>query len=318
MKAVIKKFVPRSARKWYSDQRRLQVARREYRLDRRRYMRSAAPPDSAVAYGVRGRQLETQLTKDYHRIEKGLALAAPKPRFGAAVSQRIESLLPVARREELVGAHVGYAEDAHAALTGWNTRAVRADVVSPVGADLTRHELTNDEVTRFFESRRSIRDFDASRRVPREVLLHAATLAGHTPSVCNRQSWTAHFFDDAEQVRRVLAFQNGNRGFTEQVPCVAVITVDSRLFAGVEERNQPFIEGGLFAMSLVHALHGLGLGTCMLNMSVRNGRADRLRREVGLGEHDQVIMMVAIGYPSPGFRVARSPRRALDEIAVIH
>ena len=318
MKAVIKKFVPRSARKWYSDQRRHQVARREYRLDRRRYMRAAAPPDSAVAFGVTGRQLETQLTKDYHRVEKGLALAAPKAQFGAAVSRRLESLIPVARREQLVGAHVGYADDARTALTSWNTEAVRAEVVSPLGADLTHHDLTTDEVTRFFESRRSIRDFDSSRKVPREVLLHAATLAGHTPSVCNRQSWTAHFFDDPEQVRRVLKFQNGNRGFAEQVPCVAVVTVDSRLFAGVEERNQPHIEGGLFAMSLVHALHGLGVGTCMLNMSVRNDRADRLRAAIGLQEHDQVILMVALGYPAPGFRVARSPRRTTDEIAVIH
>lgn len=99
-----------------------------------------------------------------------------------------------------------------------------------------------------------------------------------------------------------------------EVPVVAVVTVDSRLFTGTHERNQRWVDGALFAMSLVWALHGLGLSTCMLNWSMNNAASNRLRAAAGLPEHEDVVVLLALGYAATGCRVARSPRRDLDQV----
>ncbi len=115
-------------------------------------------------------------------------------------------------------------------------------------------------------------------------------------------------------MKLALSLQNGNSGFGSAVPTVALVTVDTQLFAGPGERNQGWIDGGLFSMSFVWALHGLGLDSCMLNLSLRNGRSDALRRTLDIPDYELPIMMIAIGYARPGHRVARSPRRPIDEI----
>ena len=90
---------------------------------------------------------------------------------------------------------------------------------------------------------------------------------------------------------------------------VALVSVDLGHFAKVGERNQAFIEGGIFATSFVYALHTLGLGSCMLNLSLTTDRLDALRREIGAPPSEVLIMMIAVGHPSPDHRYAASVRR---------
>jgi len=280
---------------------------REFHSDRLRYARHCVPGE--VESGVEGRNREAQLTKDYHRLEKALALRAPRKPFGIAVASRLESLLDEARPAELRAPYVHHATTALAALESWNTFGDRSDEVTPTPEPLDRRLQDLDQ---FFMSRHSVRDFDAEP-VSQTVLDHAVELAINTPSVCNRQAWNVRYFHAPETID-VLRFQNGNSGFGDKVPAVALITVDARMFAGPGERNQGWIDGGLFAMSLVWALHGLGLDTCMLNMSLRNSQVDDLRKAIGLQDHELVIMMIAVGHGREGHRVTRSPRRTVAEV----
>ncbi|MBS4753334.1 nitroreductase family protein [Nocardioides sp. zg-ZUI104] len=148
----------------------------------------------------------------------------------------------------------------------WNRGGQVVDEVSPLR---TPQERGVNDPERFFGTRHSVRDYD-DRPVQEDLLMRAVELAINTPSACNRQAWHVRFFRGNDVVR-VLRHQNGNSGFAENVPCVAVVTVDARLFAGAGERNQGWIEGGLFSMSLLYwALHSLGADGCMLNMSLTN------------------------------------------------
>lgn len=283
----------------------------EFREDRLRYMRHCLPGEVRRP-SVSNRNLEGQLIKDYHRIEKGLALQTPKRPFGAAVADRIEANLAFGRHSGADAKVVVSAESAHEALQRWNGSGLISDSIAPVANVEASRGLT--DVDGFFHSRHSVRDFSKAE-VEDAVLTHAVSLALQSPSVCNRQAWLVRFFRGSD-ASRALKYQNGNSGFTDSIPVVALITVDTRLFAAPGERNQPWIEGGIFAMSLVWALHGLGLDSCMLNMSVRNDRSSALRSEFGLEDSELVIMMVAIGYGRHGHRVARSPRRNLSEVVI--
>lgn len=280
------------------------------------HLRDSAVPDG----GFTGREsdpvkLECQLTKDYHRVEKGLALRSPKRPFGAAVGARLQWGLAGAAPEveERIGDSV---KTALAALQDWNDSGRRSADIAPLGlAGAGLPSAPSGLFRELAQSRRSVRDFDPDVEVPEATVLAAVETSLLTPSVCNRQPWQVYILRDPDVRARALALQNGNAGFRDAIPVVAVVTVDRRLFSGAGERNQRWVDGGLFAMSLVWALQDEGLSTCMLNWSVRRRQTRRLRDVVGFGSFEDVVVMMAIGYARAGHRVARSPRRSIAEVA---
>lgn len=281
---------------------------REFRRDRRLYVRYAGSQEAEQPARLGRSHLEAQLTKDYHRVEKGLALREPRRPFGLDVIERLEHHARFAGGE----AYGVFARDAISALREWNSGSDSRGLVAVQGEPAL--QLDPDLVAAFFSSRRSVRDFDDARVPTREVLTQATELAIGTPSVCNRQAWRVTYLN-GDGANEALALQNGNAGFRESVPWVAVVTVDTRLFAGPGERNQPWVDGGLFAMTLVWALHAVGVASCLLNWSMANEDSDRARKVVGVPDHEVIITFVAIGYPRDGHLVARSPRRPVSEVA---
>ncbi|WP_248759149.1 nitroreductase family protein [Pseudarthrobacter sp. SSS035] len=308
-KQAMKRIVPAPLFRQLRNMRNRAEQRREALLDSQRYVQYSAPDDGGVTADLTGRHLEAHMTKDYHGVEKGMSLRDPRRPFGNSVMERLDLLIPAAESQGVAGGFLEHAHSARTALLDWNESGVIDDALSPVRPEVSRGIESPEQ---FFTSRRSVRDY-ADRPVAPEVLAEAVRLAINTPSVCNRQAWQVRFYTEAADKSAVRDFQNGNSGLGG-VPVMALVTVDSRLFAGVGERNQPWIEGGLFSMSLMLALHGLGVDGCMLNMCQPNSVMDALRRKMGIPEHELVIMLMAVGYGREGHRVARSPRRATDEV----
>lgn len=162
-------------------------------------------------------------------------------------------------------------------------------------------------------ARRSVRDF-APASVPKELVVKAVQVAALSPSACNRQPNKVILIEEREDIDRALSFQNGNRGFGHKVPLLAVLVVDSTGYFDGSERNQTYVDGGLFAMSLMFALRALGLGSCSLNWCVTPS-TDRAFRKLGhVKDQETVVMMLAIGYPPEAVAVPLSPRRGMEDV----
>jgi len=165
----------------------------------------------------------------------------------------------------------------------------------------------------FFLSRYSLREYrQASVGTP--LVERAVSLAMKTPSVCNRQAWHVYHTDNREVIRKALAYQQGNRGFGEQVPNLMIIATDLKAFMPGQERYQHWIDGGLFSMSLIYAFHSIGIASCCLNWSQSPGNDLKLRSALNIKSNDTVIMMLAFGYPDVENNVCVSSRRPLGEI----
>ncbi|MCW2247454.1 nitroreductase [Azospirillum fermentarium] len=317
--------------------------------DARRYWRwsSAGLSDA----GLDHTQLAALVTLNWHRLEKGLALPAPRPGFGQDAALRLVALLDLYLERHGMDATAAAGVDT---LSAWqdfnrpfgitNTRVAQAlaryarHPRPAAGAEggpeggpkggrvyggtipVTRaavHAARPGDVDAFFATRHSVRQF-TGEPVDHATLERAVALALHTPSVCNRQGWRVHAFTGAEQRARILAHQNGNRGFGDRAGAVLAVTADLRHFTSVGERYQGWIDGGLFAMTLAWAFHALGLGCCMLNWSVTRETDRALRREAGIPEHESVIMLMAVGHLPDTFTVARSQRKPLDAVLCMH
>lgn len=296
-----------------------------------------AVSSSGGRWSLSPEQLEALMNIDSHRIEKGLALPATRAGFGKDAVQRLaryteehrkRSLGPVSERAaSALRAYLTYHDDI--CLSEPWMDVVR-NVAEPQG------ELDDDQICgtvevrladflaaippnidRFFLARHSVRHF-AEGEVTDVEIDRAVALAIRTPSVCNRQSWRVHDYSGRQDVAKVLAHQNGNRGFGDTIARVLIVTSDLRTFSKPGERFQCWIDGGMFSMSLVYALQSLGVGTCTLNCS-NEWRTDvALRKAAGIPTNEAVVMMIGVGRLREVYRVARSPRRHPRDIVVRH
>lgn len=284
-------------------------------------------------------KLRALITMDYHRIEKGLSLKEPRVRFGPAVIERLLSNLSKYQETykldetglvalNALSAYCNFNreqgvndEQLQQALTALRTTISNPECTSDRGGviQVTRQQILEAaqlDLQSFFESRYSIRQF-APGEVEISLIEKAVVMAQKTPSVCNRQSSKVYVFSTDEDKQKVLSYQNGNRGFGDQASKVLIVTSDLQHFVSVGERNQGWIDGGMFAMSLVYALHALGLGTCCLNWSVER-HADRALREAAqISNSEAIIMMIAVGHIPDELKVAQSPRKKIDEVLVV-
>ncbi len=269
-----------------------------------------------------------------HALEKGLALPLPRAGFGSAKS--VDLIKAVERYVDKFGVDddtrmcVAVVQE----VRQFNARHdIRHEVVEKALEDVwirypglfteSRHATLSvrkaeifaalpSNPEEFFCGRHSVRQFD-SQGIKPELIERAVRLAQKAPSVCNRQTGKVYCVTDPNKIRETLTFQDGNAGFGDTVGALFVITANLRGFYKIGERNQGFVDGGLFAMSLAYAIHSLGLGACFLNWSVSAKQDWKMRRALRIPRNEVVITMMAVGHLKETFSVATAPRFPIAE-----
>ncbi|EOZ4667529.1 nitroreductase family protein [Proteus mirabilis] len=166
----------------------------------------------------------------------------------------------------------------------------------------------------FFNSRYSVREF-SKKEIPNDILIKAIQLSLKTPSACNRQSWHVYHLSDEKDIKNALKYQNGNKGFNDKISNLLIICSDLQAFNSGGERYQHWIDGGMYAMSLIYTLHSMGISSCCLNWSCQPKQDLQLKKVFPLiSKNHTIIMMLAIGYPKNKNNICVSPRRPLYEI----
>lgn len=164
--------------------------------------------------------------------------------------------------------------------------------------------------------RRSIREF-TTEPVRGEDIARAVRIAMQAPSVCNRQAVRVHQFDDAGMIQAALKLQGGFNGY-KMPPRLLLVTSDLTSFFFSDERNQAFIDGGLFMMTLLLGLQQVGLGSCSLNTAMNIDREEQIREILGIPEEQVFISFVAVGHFDPSVLVPRSKRLGVEDVLIRH
>lgn len=286
--------------------------------------------------GLERQRLEYYLVKHCHIVEKGLALPAPRNAFG---QPKIEDLIKRTRLYEkhfpendvgfmvrdTLREYLGFHNDNLDALPegflqtvkyfikekplqakGGLKRLIKADMES---LDIGRFEA-------FVRCRHSVRNF-SDVPVGDKDINEALAATRHTPSVCNRQGWFVHYYSEKAKIAELLSFQNGNAGFAGVIDKLLIVTGSAKAFTRYEH-NQLFIDGGLYSMNLMLALHAVGLGSCPLNTCMPWFQAKQLKKVAGIESHEQIIMMIAVGNLLDEFSVAQSEKYPVEKILRRH
>lgn len=285
-------------------------------------------------------QLTSELLFQYHKLEKGLVMTGERRFFGEEPAKAVLYLLD---RWHLSGMslddpiYLGAIETLHAYKNRLESDSLDKNdaILSKLQLFLKNYpnrtpafmtprplsSLNGEDYNnfQFFEQlvsvRRSVRSF-SSKCVPTEKIKSAIRLAQFSPSACNRQPCRVYLINDINMKNRLLALQNGNRGFGHLIPTLAVITADSRAFFDASERHEPYVDGGLFSMSFMYALSSQGIATCCLNWCVSPKLDKSMRALLPLTDGELVVMLMAIGYPESDTLVPRSVRKSINHIII--
>jgi nitroreductase len=192
---------------------------------------------------------------------------------------------------------------------------VKIDLNFPL--PLTKRAQFNENRLEFLRSRKSVRDF-SEKKIELETLRSAVEVAKFAPSQCNRQTVKLYYTSENSKLKKFLTLQGGANGFSESVPGVVVVASSLKGWLGANQRNQCFVDGGIFAHQLLLSLNASGIDACPLNLAVDNKREIAIKDLLGIPEHMRLIMSIAVGYASQDkVKIAQSRRRHVDDILEI-
>lgn len=283
--------------------------------------------------------LEAKILRQTHVIEKGMSLSHPRERFGVQKAlellefinefvergYKIEESIPVLNALGVLKAYLAYHEE-----HGFKPEDVfeQFEKYSKYILDKEKYgiiEVNKSEVEKkvqakfpeFFMSRHSVRQF-SDRPIKTEDIEKAVKLAMKAPSACNRQSCKVYFYKDKNVNKELGNLIAGNTGFEEEVQNYIVVTSDMSAFYDSFERNQVYVDGGIFAMALVEALHYYGIASCILQNGEHKKRNLKFKEICkNIPENEKIILFIAIGYYKDHFTYAVSHRKKLEDVLVI-
>lgn len=273
--------------------------------------------------------LQAAITERYHSVEKGLSLPSPRPAFGASALRGLLDYVDIYM--DLYGcdefldvvagvldeylnfnATVGVLPDTIPEYSRISrTLEVVKDPNRDAGIKYVDREIvrsaTNGVNLDFFTSRSSVRQYTDEPILESEIVV--ATMAAlKSPAVCNRQFGKVYAFTDEVTIQRLLSVQGGANGFASEIKGLAIVTTNLRAYWNAGQRNQAWVDGGLFAMSFILGLHAQGIGSVCLNWSKKPSKDQEMRLAAGIQQEDAIVMLIGFGKLRKEYVVAASSR----------
>lgn len=305
------------------------IARPYFFYDEQRFIKFSGAFDDSTKEKLLARLIAT-----YHIVEKGLTMPNRRFTFGVGVVRELMGLIEKFEsqfgKEELQLRHaIGVVKEYYELHKSNGIveaegdtdffREVRDfvgkfdDVPSSRQLHFRRADFyakRNSAFPEFAASRRTVRHY-ADCSLPIERISAAVQLAITTPTACNRQHCRVYCVSDKSRISEILAIQKGSRGFGHLADKLLIVTSDLEDLIGVAERNDAYINGGLFLMTLCYALHWQEVAHCILNWSRTPEDDLSLRKLLPIKDSESVIAVLTCGEAPSEFDVASSPRNEI-------
>lgn len=276
--------------------------------------------------------LENRLLVGGHIIEKGITMPNRRYGFGLGVVRMMLSLCnKYIDRYGTDSEQLLYAVDDLREYLDIHQTAkyeLPADIVKNIveiqklgGQDFKPVNCLDVKKSDFFKETSDFKDFAYSRHTSRwfngepvenDLITKAIDLARTAPSACNRQSIKVYVVA-GEKKEQVIGLQNGNRGFGDNIGQMLIIT-SNQIDWDEEFRTSAYLDGGIFTMNLLYALHYFKICACTLNAHLNIRKQAKLRKIVGMDKAEIPVCFIAIGKPKERMRIAKSRRLSLSNI----
>lgn len=280
-------------------------------------------------------QLSAKMMATSHVIEKGMSLPSPRLGYGESMVLSLIDMVWRYRNSGLDLRALAYTNALSVLCAYKEYHESNEYDLGEIGRRIDEMDIdvTNDAGTVAYtldayrtaacgdfrscaQSRHTVRAYSGDP-VPEQMVLEALEIAKKTPSVCNRQSWRVYWVRSAVSKHHLAELQNGHRGFGDQVDSFLIVTTDLHTFFGIGERNQAYVDGGLYSMSLLYALHYVGIGACPLNWCMPASVDRKLKQRLEIPANENVVLIISIGVLKDEIIAARSIRKSVEDTLLI-
>lgn len=279
-------------------------------------------------------KIESRIILHYHGIEKGFLFKNFKYRFG---ENRVKELVKLLKNKEVVKNHMqSQIAAAYLSICTYYEKHQTNGIdisdyfsssdylyfksLSTLGFSIVQTQNrssffknSGSNFLDFSKSRESIRNF-TGEKISFETIIKVIELAKTAPSVCNRQPTKVYYVENKETIMRIFAIQQGFKGYSEEVIQLLILVSDRSFFYTIGERNQLYIDGGIFLMNLLYSLHFYKIGACPAHCGFNYNQENKIHKELNLSDSEKVICLVPIGIPNEEFNTTLSLRRDNEEI----
>lgn len=275
-----------------------------------------------------------RVIRNVHRIEKGLSMRTRRPVFAEGyIESLVDDLITAWNNRDGEGDEQLYwAVDVLTKYFGTvdSTETIAAsqrrfedffgttDYTAGNRTPKPRRELefeavSYDQLKRLAKQRTSTRWFE-QRAVPRDLIDDALEIAAESPSACNRQSYEFRFYDDDALIEKVSELPIGVSGYRENIPCLAVLVGKQRAYFDERDKHVVYIDASLAAMAFQYGLETLGLASCCINWPSIPEKDQKMAQLLDFDGDEEVIMLMAIGYPDPDGMIPYSEKKDLGQL----
>lgn len=277
-------------------------------------------------------KLQADLQIRMHALEKGMSIGTPRVGFGKkkvfTIMEDLDKFMNHGGKKDylvevvsVIHKYVMYNESLGADMSDVSKKIIQLcekyhvesfDIGGIIRMDHSQERAINTlPFDRFSQTRYSVRDF-SSQPIDLSKIDAALKLCERTPSACNRQSWRVHVYTDKQIAHKMFALQGGSKGFGCEMQCAILVCTDLRSY-GFYEQNLPYVDGGLYAMNLLYALHFYGLATIPLTMGHKCQKTDMIKKEMAIPQHEVPVLLIGVGSYKDNYKVAFSYRYPYNE-----
>lgn len=281
-------------------------------------------------------KMHTDLAIRTHALEKGMSIGNVRVGFG---KPKANSLIHDLQRYLHIGGDKVFVTESCSVIDkyllfnerkGADMSAVRSKMtefcasnhINPVGFGGV-YILNNANIERkskgpfsiFSQSRFSVRDFGTDK-VSLERIENALKLAEKTPSACNRQSWKIYIYADETLRNKIFSLQGGCKGFFQDMQYAILICGDIRGY-NINELSQVYVDGGIYAMNLLYALHYENIAAIPLTMANKQVKMRMIKKEMSIPENEAPVLLIGAGSYKNEYKVAVSERQNYKSYTII-
>lgn len=278
--------------------------------------------------------VQAKILRQTHIIEKGLSLSSPRKGFG---TEKINMLLSYLEqyldlqfpKEDITFKNAVNVLERYTEFQkklGYSNEILNAElekykiVINPTYScgikEVKKEDLLNKSKGDFkelFLNRYSVRQFSETP-VDLQKVRAAVKLAMKAPSACNRQTAKVYFICNGEINKKIGKIIPGNTGFESEVQNYLIVTSTRAGYTTAAERNQMYVDGSLFAMSLILSLEYYGIASCTLQGSESKRIVEPIKRLAKISDEEVIVLYIAIGNYKDNFQVAVSKRKELKDV----
>ena len=160
--------------------------------------------------------------------------------------------------------------------------------------------------------RESIRNYDPSRPISKEILEKILDAGRVAPSACNNQPWKFLVISSSPLLEKVK--ESYNREWFKEAPHILVIIGlrDQAWIRSYDGYNSIETDIAIAMTHIILAAENEGVGTCW----IAHYNPVILREAIKLEDNQLIFGITPLGYPKPGFKkTLNKKRKPLGDVA---